>query len=81
MQHPEAAQGPCSPAMDVFSFGVLTYEMCSKEFPSVKPNPTSMNYIKWDVIESKLIGLIQHCVSEKIDDRPTMDDVISRLNV
>jgi len=76
---PEAAQGPYSPAMDVFSFGVLTYELCSKEFPSEKPNPTSMNYVKWGVIESKLIGLIQLCVSDKIDDRPTMDDVISKL--
>ena len=78
---PEAAQGPYSPAMDVFSFGILTYEMCSKEFPSVKPNPTSMNYVKWDIIESTLIGLIQHCVSDEIEERPTMDDVISRLTV
>ena len=78
---PEADQGPYGPPMDVFSFGILTYEICSREFPYEKPNPTKLNYVKWDTVESTLIGLIQQCISDKTDNRLTMDDVISTLDV
>ena len=26
---------------------ILTYEICSREFPDEKPNPTNLNYVKW----------------------------------
>jgi len=60
---------------------ILTYEICSREFPDEKPNPTKLNYVKWDTVESTLIGLIQQCISDKTDNRLTMDDVISTLDV
>ena len=73
-------EGPHTPAMDVFSFGVLMYEMCSREFPTDKPNPSMLNNVKWGVTESKLVGMIQSCLSHEIQGRPSMDYLIFRLN-
>ena len=79
---PEAleSEGPHTPAMDVFSFGVLMYEMCSREFPTDKPNPSMLNSVKWDVTESRLVGMICRCLSYEIQGRPSMDDLIFELN-
>ena len=79
---PEALkpEGPHTPAMDVFSFGVLMYEMCSREFPADKPNPSMLNNVKWDVIEIRLVGMIRSCLSHDIQGRPSMDDLIYGLN-
>ena len=73
-------EGPHTPAMDVFSFGVLMYEMCSREFPTDKPNPSMLNNVKWGVTESKLVGIIRSCLSREIQGRPSMDCLIFRLN-
>ena len=66
--------------MDVFSFGVLMYEMCSRKFPTVKPDPSMLSNVRWDVTESKLVGIIRSCLSQDIQGRPSMDDLIYRLN-
>ena len=79
---PEAfrPEGPHTPAMDVFSFGVLMYEMCSRKFPTKKPNPLVLNNIKWGVTESRLVGMIRNCLSQEIQGRPPMDDLIFGLS-
>ena len=79
---PEALkpEGPHTPAMDVFSFGVLMYEMCSRRFPTEKPNPSMLNHVKWDVTETKLVGMIRSCLSDEIKGRPSMDYLIFGLN-
>ena len=79
---PEALkpEGPYTPAMDVFSFGVLMYEMCSREFPTEKPNPSMLNSVKWDVTESRLVGMISSCLSHEIQGRPSVDYLIFGLN-
>ena len=78
---PEVLQpgGLHTTAMDVFSFGVLMHEMCSRRFPTQKPNPSMLNYVKWDTTESKLVGMIRSCVSPEIQGRPSMDDLIFEL--
>ena len=73
-------EGPHTPAMDVFSFGVLMYEMCSREFPADKPNPSMLNNVKWDVTENRLVGMICSCLSHEIKGRPSMDSLIYGLN-
>ena len=73
-------EGPHTPAMDVFSFGVLMFEMCSREFPADKPNPSMLNNIKWGVTENKLVGMIRRCLSHEIQARPSMDYLIAELN-
>ena len=79
---PEAfrPEGPYTPAMDVFSFGILMYEMCSRKFPTQKPNPSMLDNVRWDVTEGKLVGMIRSCLSHEIQGRPSMDDLIFKLN-
>ena len=79
---PEAfrPEGPHTPAMDVFSFGVLMYEMCSRRFPTQKPNPSMLDNVKWDATESKLVGMIRSCLSHEIQGRPSMSYLIFGLN-
>ena len=79
---PEALRpsGPHTPAMDVFSFGVLMYEMCSREFPTEKPNPSMLNNVKWNVTETRLVGMIRSCLSHEIQGRPSVDYLIFGLN-
>ncbi|XP_065896019.1 uncharacterized protein [Dysidea avara] len=71
---PEAltVQGRHTPAMDVFSFGVVIYEMCSRKFPSEKPTHSSMNLVKWATTETKLVSLIQKSLATEIERRPTI---------
>ena len=79
---PEAfrPEGPHTPAMDVFSFGVLMYEMCSRRFPTQKPNPSMLDNVKWDVTESRLVDMIRSCLSHEIQGRPSMGYLIFGLN-
>ena len=79
---PEAfrPEGPHTPAMDVFSFGVLMYEMCSRRFPTQKPNPSMLDNVRWDVTESRLVGMIRSCLSHDIQGRPSMGYLIFGLN-
>ena len=79
---PEAlsSEGPHTPAMDVFSFGVLMFEMCSREFPAQQPNQSTISHVKWDAIETTLIAMIRHCLAVKYEERPAIDDVMNELN-
>ena len=79
---PEAfrPEGPHTPAMDVFSFGVLMYEMCSRRFPTQKPNPSMLDNVRWDVTEGRLVGMIRSCLSHEIQGRPSMSYLIFGLN-
>jgi len=75
-----APQGPHTPAMDVFSFGVLMYEMCSRKFPTEKPTPSTLNQDTWGATESKLVDKIKSCLLPDYHKRPTMGDLINRLS-
>ena len=80
---PEAldpSKGVHSPAMDVYSFGVLLHEMCSRKLPTGGLTPTIVRMVDWKMPESSLVPLICSCVEESILKRPRMDSLITKLN-
>ena len=80
---PEAldpSKGAHSPAMDVYSFGVLLHEICSRRLPTGGLTPAIVRLVKWKMPESSLVPLISSCVEESIQKRPRMDYLISELN-
>lgn len=67
------------PKMDVYSFGVLLLEMCTRKFP----DPKSMNS---DALLKKIQGrtnlapITRRCLQVLPSDRPSMKDVIIQLS-
>ena len=76
----DPSKGAHSPAMDVYSFGVLMHEMCSRELPTGSLTPAVVRLTNWKIPESSLVPLISSCVEESIQKRPRMDYLISVLN-
>ena len=77
---PEAldpSEGPHTPAMDTFSFGVLLYEMCSRRLPTGVFNVSMLQRVNWRVPENNLIAA---CTDQMIQRHPSMDKVIAQLN-
>ena len=68
------------PKMDVYSYGVLLLEMCTRKFPDPKSidNEALLKKIQ---SRSQLAPVIRQCLQILPDDRPSMKDVIARLSV
>jgi len=81
---PEAldSRGPQTPAMDIFSFGILTHEMCTKRQPSGQLSVTTVNQqgTRWKPPERNLVPIIVRCIDADIPQRCNMDYVIIQLN-
>ena len=64
-----------SPKMDVYSYGVLLLEMCSRRFP----NPEEHEALLQRVQQPTMVALIQQCMEQEPMRRPTMSDLIGQL--
>ena len=66
-----------SPAMDIFSFGILLVEMATRIFPSstVYERETQIREVKWPTIRS----LITRCTVTNHNTRPKTDNVLNQL--
>ena len=74
---PEAANPrEHSPAMDVFSYGVLLLEMVVCEFPLPEKREALIKAIKRPTLKN----LIERCLIEDYKQRPKMSDIINELN-
>ena len=65
-----------SPAMDVFSYGVLLIEMIVCQFPEKEKRKDHIEAITRPTLKD----LIQRCLLENYKLRPTMADIIKELN-
>ena len=65
-----------SPAMDVFSYGVLLIEMVACQFPDVGKRVAQIKAIKRPALKN----LIERCLIENYKQRPAMSDIIKELN-
>ena len=64
-----------SPKMDVYSYGVLLLEMCSRRFP----NPEECEPLLQRVQQPAMVALIRQCMEREPMRRPTMSDIIRQL--
>ena len=66
-----------SPAMDIFSFGILLVEMATRIFPSstVYEREAQITTVKWPTIRS----LITRCTVTNCNTRPNTDNVLNQL--
>ena len=64
-----------SPQMDVYSYGVLLLETCSRRFP----NPEECEALLQRVQQPTMVALIQQCMEREPMRRPTMSDIIGQL--
>ena len=65
-----------SPAMDVFSYGVLLIEMISRRIPLPGEREGLIN----DIRRASFKSLVQRCLIVEYKQRPTMADIITELN-
>ena len=61
--------------MDVYSFGVLLCEMCTRELPVPQQIQDQISLVANGVLR----GLIMQCVARAPEARPTMSDVMFML--
>jgi len=63
---PEAldlSKSPHTPAMDIFNFRVLLYEMCFRRLPTGMFNVSTLQQVHWRALENNFISLIAACVN------------------
>ena len=65
-----------SPKMDIFSFGVLLVEMLTHQFPEV----SSRQRLIASIDHAGYLDLIEECLSEEKDNRPSAQQLLARLN-
>ena len=70
-----APEANIPPKMDIFSFGVLLVEMCTACFPDVADREHLIRSIQ----QPDMVALIQRCLAENRDARPSASDIITEL--
>ena len=66
-----------SPAMDVYSFGILLMETATRQFPSsvTYEREAQIRAVKWGAVRE----LIVHCTIRRVESRPNSSTVLDRL--
>ena len=64
-----------SPKMDIFSFGILLIEMLTGELPPSDERHLLMGTIR----HRRLLALIERCLNQQRENRPSASDIISEL--
>ena len=64
-----------SPKMDIFSFGALVLEMLTGRLPAPDDRPGLLDQVHHE----QLLDLIERCLSERPEDRPSASAIISEL--
>ena len=64
-----------SPKMDIFSFGALVLEMLTGRLPAPDDRPGLLGQVH----HKQLLDLIERCLSERPEDRPSASAIISEL--
>ncbi len=64
-----------SPMMDVYSYGVLLLEICTRRFP----DPDDRDTLIPTVNHPGVAPLIPHCLQHDPQRRPNMDTIVNRL--
>ncbi|XP_022787814.1 probable serine/threonine-protein kinase DDB_G0271682 [Stylophora pistillata] len=72
---PEASTSNSTTKVDVYSYGVLLCEMCTRELP----NPERRENQIRQVAGTSLRRLITRCTMTDADQRPAMSDILSEL--
>ena len=65
-----------SPKMDIFSFGALVLEMLTGRLPAPDDRPGLLGQVHHE----QLLDLIERCLSERPEDRPSASDIIPELS-
>ena len=65
-----------SPAMDVYSYGVVLIEMMICRIPEVTQRQLHVNSIRQPMFK----GLIERCLKENRRERPTMSEILTDFN-
>ena len=63
-----------SPKMDVYSFGILLVEMCSRELPA--NHEELIRQIQWP----QMVTVIRQCIRRDPQARPNMADIVAELS-
>ena len=65
-----------SPKMDVFSYGILLLEMSYGHFPDVQKRQEFIQKLTWSTLKT----MIMECITKDLKCRPSMADVLVKLN-
>ena len=65
-----------SPKMDVFSYGILLFEMSHGHFPAMQKRQELIQKLTW----SKMKTMIMECTAKDLKCRPSMADILIKLN-
>ena len=65
-----------TPKMDIFSFGILLIETCTRQLPPVDEREELIGQIRWPAV----VLLVRRCIGEDKDRRPTAQDILRELD-